>query len=435
MKKNPSTSKKQSNLNITANMDFRRNTTQHNCDSDEFNFTSEINKQQIISKILPSYTPKESINTLFEKSRPQTTRSIMTPSNRIKTDNCFEKEPFFLANNINGNYNQNYLNIPMTNSNIINYDNNGKENYGPSSKSPYSPLNVKENILDSSFEQGKKNLKVTFDRKNLEYKFMENRVKHLAKANDKIKQKIHMTKKKTEDIIKNKDRLMNDFESNERCKKELQRDIILKKEKAMKLRINMKDKKIENEQKLISEKIQKVNEVKTIKQDNQRLRSQIKKEEEIKNNEKIWKIAMQEQKLENSIMFKQIQTRTEAKKRIETKFNEEQLKVDEISNKLKELEKLEQHLLDNLRITHNCHVNTFNEMQKVFHQKPYSASPIRNANDRCADRSENKTQNDVSFMSNKNARSNGNLHTSTSPAMVLNKNGNAGIFTNSKTKK
>ena len=136
----------------------------------------------------------------------------------------------------------------------------------------------------------------------------------------------------------------------------------------MKLRINMKDKKIENEQKLISEKIQKVNEVKTIKQDNQRLRSQIKKEEEIKNNEKIWKIAMQEQKLENSIMFKQIQTRTEAKKRIETKFNQEQVKVDEISNKLKELEKLEQHLLDNLRITHNCHVNTFNEMQKVFHQ-------------------------------------------------------------------
>ena len=47
-----------------------------------------------------------------------------------------------------------------------------------------------------------------------------------------------------------------------------------------------------------------------IKQNDQKLRLQIKKEEEIKNNEKIWKISMQEKKLENSILFKQIQTRT-----------------------------------------------------------------------------------------------------------------------------
>ena len=436
MKKNPSTSKKKPDLNITIDIDSRRNTTQYNCYLDELKFTPEINQHEILSKILPSYTPKESINSLLDKTRPQTTRSIMTPYNKVKTKNLFEKENFFGANNINGN-NQSYLNIPMTDINYYsNYDNGREENYHPSSKSPKNHLAMKENIIDTSFEQRNFFLKITSDRRCLEeeYQFMENRVNHLAKASDKIKQKIHMTKKKTEDIIKNKDRLLNDLELNEKMKKELQRDLILKKEKAMKLKIDMKDKKIEKEQKLVSDKIQKVNEVKNTKQNDQKLRLLIKKEEEIKNNEKIWKISMQEKKLENSILFKQIQTRTVAKKRIEAKYNEDKVKVDEISNKLKELEKLEQQLLDNLKITHNCHVSTYNEMQKVFHQKPYSASPIRIDQGKCINRNENKSPNDVSFRSNKNAHSNVNLHNHTNPLLVLHKNGNAEIFTNSQKK-
>ena len=217
MKKNPSTSKKKLDLSITIDMDSRRNTTQYNCYLDEFKFTPEINKHQILSKILPSYTPKESINSFLEKIRPQTTRSIMTPHNKVKTNNLFEKKNFFLANNNNGN-NQSYQNIPMTDSNYIsNYDNARGENYRASSKSPNNHLAMKENITDTSFEQRNHFLKITSDRRCLEeeYQFMENRVNHLAKANDKIKQKIQMTKKKTEDIVKNKDRLLNDLELNE----------------------------------------------------------------------------------------------------------------------------------------------------------------------------------------------------------------------------
>ena len=180
-------------------MDSRRHTIENNLSFDELTFASAIKKQQILAKILPSYTPNESINSLLEKTRPNTTRSITKQINIIKVNNSFEKEPYFPANIINDNY-QSYLNITSTNSNFISSTNDvsDRSHHSSSSKFLNNPQVVKENLNDTSFNQGIQILKITSNRKCLEeqHQLMENRVKHLAKANNKIKQKINMTQKK-----------------------------------------------------------------------------------------------------------------------------------------------------------------------------------------------------------------------------------------------
>jgi hypothetical protein len=143
----------------------------------------------------------------------------------------------------------------------------------------------------------------------------------------------------------------------------------------------MSKKKKEAVKQVQIKKVTAVQQVKQEKEVAQTQREEFKKEIDIKNNEKIWKIALHEKKLENSKLYNKIKVHNEARKVYECKLKVEETRADDINKKMKDLEKLENHLLEKLRATHNSHLNAYAEMQKVYDSRPQTRhmSPISGA--------------------------------------------------------
>lgn len=300
------------------------------------NESSSAIKAKLLSRMNPSITPKHKVDKLFDRSRPQSTRSN-TESNSFDRDQGLH-----------------------------------------SSKSRARPLHS-ESELDVTDEGGKKLYKATSERKLLENQFkqIENRIKHLKDEDQRMKTKIKETKQKTTQLIKSKERHHHDLSFNELQKSAKEADLEEKKQKAYESRMKSQENRKKVEEKCLRDKQKKVFEVKNEKLVNQSLREDLRKEEEIKNCERIWKIACQEKKVENNKLYNRIKKRNEIKKRFNERFITEQTKAEEISDKIRELEEIECQLLDTLKITQANHASAFSEMQTVYSSKVHSISPLR----------------------------------------------------------
>jgi hypothetical protein len=244
-----------------------------------------------------------------------------------------------------------------------------------------SPLpNKTLNDTEESFELEHKILKARSQRRLLEeqHQQMENRVKRLQTEDIKIKNKIKQTKEKTKQMIVNREKHVAESSWVVVYKQELEKSMQQKREKIQKMKVQHGQKVKNNNQQLIKEKVIRVAEVKQQKIVDQQIREEIKREEDIKNNEKVWKIAIHQKNIENARLYQKIKIQEEAKKEYAQRVVVEESKVETISQKIKDLEKLEMHLLESLRVTHNNHMTAFAEMQKVYETQARSrrASPL-----------------------------------------------------------
>jgi len=311
--------------------------------------TSTLNRSRYIPRVSPNLTPKGHVKKLINRPSPSpvTARStkLIPMTERSGTPN-------------------NYRNIT-----------NGSRspNFGRKGK------NLDHSVDEKPDDWGKRFLDVTQERKYLEeqYKLMENRVKHLMDENEKIKGKIKQTRNQTQNIIKNREKIIDEEEKLKARQEAIEKEIIEKKERILKMKQQNEEKRKEKQDQVLQEKLKMVNEVKQRKARDQELKDELRREEEIKKNEKIWKIALQEKELENSKMYNRIKTRDVAKKGYESKVQTEEKRAEEVERKIKELEQLEMKLVEDLKNTHLTHLNAYAEMEKVIETRP---TPRQTAN-------------------------------------------------------
>jgi len=287
-----------------------------------------VSKSQTLSKISPHLTPNHRLQKILDtKAIPPTARSV---GERVE----LERET--------------------------------------SDDSKTARVNCSKIDLDTSYDFGKRLLKTKAERKTLEqqYQLMENRIKKLKDEDQKLKLKTKQTKEKTQAMIKNRERHLKELAFLESYRISLENSIREKQDKILRMKITEEMRKREKEKKLYDKKAAIVKEVKKIKQEEKQLKEEIKREEDIKNSEKMWKIAMHEKKLENAKMSHKLKVQENARKIYESKLQQEESRVEEVSKKMKELEKLEFEMLEKLRQTHNNHLAAYAEMQRVYESKP-----------------------------------------------------------------
>jgi len=320
--------------------DFRFHTEPDNFEQENNNSAnlSYLNRSRNMPRISPNITPKSHLNKILGRPSPSPLTSRASKAN-ILSD---RDGPSFDESK-----------IPR------------------GSKSPNFGRNIRDTdrstTEDSSDNFGKKLLDATHERKYLEeqYKLMENRVKHLMDENEKIKGKIKQTKVQTENIIKNRERFADREEKARQLQERREREALEKKNQIAKMKQEHEEKRKREQENLMNSKLRLVSEVRQQKMKDQEMKEEYKREEEIRRHERIWKIAIHEKELENSKMVKKIQTRDAAKKVYEHRVVNEEKRAADIEKKIQELEQLELKLVEDLKNTHNSHINAYAEMEKV----------------------------------------------------------------------
>jgi Uncharacterized protein conserved in bacteria with the myosin-like domain len=293
-----------------------------------------MNKSQLLRKMTPTLSPNGHLTKFLDRSFPLSSRSVQE--------------------------------------NVTNTSYNSKSK---------SPIGCKAlNDTDDSFDCSHKILKAASQRRLLEYqyKLMENRVRKLKAEDTKIKAKIKQTKAKTKEMIQNREKHQLEAQWIASYKKELEKSIQEKKEKIQKMKLQHEQKIKQNMAQIRSEKSARVAERKEQRIIDQMIREEARREEDIKNNERVWRIAIHQKNVENARLYHKLKIQQEAKKEYANRVVTEESKVEAISKKIKELEKLEMQLLENLKVTHNNHLSAFAEMQKVYETQARSrrTSPI-----------------------------------------------------------
>ena len=290
-----------------------------------------------LSRISPNLTPKGHLKKLLDKSPVMSTRNTKANITMSHDDNSFD---------------------------------NQKTVQG--SRSPDFGYNMNEtedrSTEDKSEDYGKKLLDVTHERKHLEdqYKLMENRVKHLMDENSKIKGKIKQTRQQTQNILKNREKILDEEEKMKEHQEVVEKQAAEKKDKILEFKQMNEKRRREKQEQVLNEKLRLVSEVKKQKMKDQELKDELRREEEIKKNEKIWKIALQEKELENSKIYQRIKLKDDAKKNYENKMLDEEKRAIEVEKKIKELEQLEMKLMGDLKNTHMSHISAYEDMEKTY---------------------------------------------------------------------
>jgi len=198
---------------------------------------------------------------------------------------------------------------------------------------------------------------------------LENRIKKLQMEDMQITKKIYLTSEKTEIILENKKRHHEKLTIKEERARKLEQEVLTRQQHLQVYKEQVKEKLNTAQLEKFRSKHDLASTMKEESGLHRTLKQELREAQEKKIREMVEKRHQERQQKETINQVKVIDKREQAKQSYKSKAEQNQIKKQELADKCKQLENIEQRLLEKLSNTYSVHKAKVQQMEKAFNIK------------------------------------------------------------------